>query len=58
MLQSVAWKVANQLGWPDTFRAEYIALTRLQADALVVLDPELAAAAEALATVQPVEVLG
>ena len=58
VLQSVAWKVADQLGWPDTYRAEYIALTQLQADVLIALDPELAAAAGALVTVQPVEVLG
>jgi hypothetical protein len=27
VLQSVAWKIADQLGWPDTFDAEYVALT-------------------------------
>ena len=31
VLQSVAWKVADQLGWVDTLDAEYIALTQLQA---------------------------
>jgi len=45
VLQSVAWQLADQLGWPDTFVAEYLALTRLQADALVVEDPALAEAA-------------
>lgn len=45
VLQQVAWKIAEQLGWTDTFVAEYLALTQLQADALVVLDPELAKAA-------------
>jgi len=44
VLQRVAWKLAEQLGWPDTFMAEYIALTQLQADAFVCLDPELARA--------------
>ncbi len=34
VLQGVAWKVADQLGWSDTYAAEYVALTRLQADAL------------------------
>ena len=29
VLQNVAWKVADQLGWPDTFDAEYVALTPL-----------------------------
>jgi hypothetical protein len=27
VLQDAAWKVADQLGWPDTFDAEYVALT-------------------------------
>jgi hypothetical protein len=38
VLQSVAWKIADQIGWPDTFDAEYVALTQLQADALITLD--------------------
>ena len=35
VLQSVAWKIADQLGWADTFDAEYLALPQLQADAFV-----------------------
>lgn len=35
VLQKVAWDVATQLDWEDTLTAEYIALTKLQADALV-----------------------
>jgi predicted nucleic acid-binding protein len=35
VLQNVAWKVAEQLGWPDTLDAEYVALTQLRADALM-----------------------
>lgn len=57
VLQSVAWKVADQLGCADTFTAEYIALTQLQADALITLDPRLADAAMKLVTVAPVEAL-
>ncbi len=30
VLQTTAWKVADQLGWPDTFDAEYVALSQLQ----------------------------
>ena len=45
VLQQVAWNVADQLGWPDTYAAEYIALTKLQGDALVTLDDDLAAGA-------------
>jgi len=41
-----AWKVARQNEW-DTLRdAEYLAITRLQADALVTVDPSLAARAQ------------
>jgi predicted nucleic acid-binding protein len=55
VLQSVAWDVADQLGWPDTFDAEYVALTRLQADALVTLDERLAQAAKRLVPVAPID---
>lgn len=41
-LQRQAWKVAEQLGWETTYDAEYVALTTLQADALVTSNPELA----------------
>ena len=57
VLQNVAWKVADQLGWPDTFTAEYIALTQLQADAFVTLDAQLAGSVEELVTTAPIEVL-
>jgi predicted nucleic acid-binding protein len=42
VLRSNAWKVADRLGWADTFDAEYIALTLLQADAFITLDADLA----------------
>lgn len=51
VLQSLAWKIADQLGWPDTFVAEYIALTQLQADAFVCMDPALARAIDNTVTV-------
>ncbi len=57
VLQNVAWKIAGDLGWDDTFDAEYVALTRLQADAFVTLDPELARRVQALITTAPVEAL-
>jgi len=56
-LQHVAWRLAQQLGWNDTFVAEYLALTRLQGDALVTADVELMRAAAdvvAFASVQDV----
>jgi predicted nucleic acid-binding protein len=57
-LQDHAWRIAAKLNWPDTYQAEYIALTQLQADALVTLDDELAAAARAFVkTASPADVL-
>jgi predicted nucleic acid-binding protein len=56
-LQSVAWRIADQLGWPDTLDAEYIALTQLQADAFVTLDQQLGRAAQALVVVAPIDAL-
>ena len=57
VLQKVAWKVADQLGWSDTYSAEYIALTQLQADAFVTLDGQLAHAVKDLVTIAPIEAL-
>ena len=57
VLQNVAWRVAGQLGWPDTFAAEYVALTQLQADALITLDAQLARAVKDLVRVEPIEAL-
>jgi predicted nucleic acid-binding protein len=57
VLQDVAWKIADQLGWSDTFDAEYVALTRLQADALITLDERLAAAAKNLVRVEEIDAL-
>ncbi|MGH3029103.1 MAG: type II toxin-antitoxin system VapC family toxin, partial [Gaiellaceae bacterium] len=35
VLRRKAWAIAEQLGWPETYDAEYVALTQLQADAFV-----------------------
>ena len=51
VLQKFAWDMAETLGWDDTLTAEYLALTRLQADALVTLDPALAKMAATLVPV-------
>ena len=58
VLRRQAWKVADQLGWATTYDAEYVALTQLQADALVTLDPELARRAGELVRVAGIEELG
>jgi predicted nucleic acid-binding protein len=57
VLQNVAWKIADQLKWPDTFDAEYIALTKLQADAFITLDGELASAVKDMVVLAPLEAL-
>lgn len=57
VLQAVAWKVADQLGWPDTYDAEYVALTQLQADAFITLDRRLASSVKDLVRVAPFEAL-
>ena len=43
-----AWDLAEQLGWAETYDAEYVALTQLQADALVTLDTEFARRVEGI----------
>lgn len=57
VLQDRAWRIAAELRWPDTYRAEYIALTQLQADVLATSDPALAETARAFVeTVSPAEI--
>lgn len=55
VLQARAWAVAAQLDLPDTFDAEYVALTALQADALVTGDTCLRAKASGLVSLAPID---
>ena len=48
VLRRRAWEVADQLGWASTYDAEYVALTQLQADALITLDAKLARSVEGI----------
>jgi predicted nucleic acid-binding protein len=57
VLQSQAWKVADQLGWETTYDAEYVALTQLQADAFVTSDRKLARAVSGLVTTAGIDAL-
>jgi len=57
VLQRQAWKVAEELGWETTYDAEYVALTKLQADALVTSDEELARAVAGVVETAPIEAL-
>ena len=43
-----AWTIAREQGWATTVDAEYIAVCRLQADALVTVDERLASLASGL----------
>ena len=52
-----AWRMAREQGWATLREAEYLAVTRLQADALVTVDPELAEKAGPVVAVAPIKVL-
>ena len=55
--RATAWDIAVHHGW-DTLRdAEYLAIVRLQADALVTIDPDLAAKAGDAVPVFPLQAL-
>lgn len=52
-----AWRIAREQGWESTLDAEYLAVTLLQADALVTVDPALRDKAAGLVPLAPVEAL-
>ena len=55
--RGTAWRIARERGW-DTLRdAEYLAIARLQADALVTVDPDLAAKADGAVPLAPLDAL-
>ena len=56
-LRRRAWKIADELGWADTYTAEYIALTQLQGDAFVTLDAELARRVDGIVGVATIDSL-
>lgn len=55
--RATSFRIANEQHWKTTFDAEYVAVTLLQADALVTIDPEMAAKAEGLVALAPVSAL-
>ena len=57
VLRRRAWEVADQLGWASTYDAEYVALTLLQAEALVTLDPELARRVKGIVAIASIDEL-
>ena len=50
-----AWQLARQHDWGTLRDAEYLAVTRLQADALVTVDARLAAAARSVVAVAAID---
>jgi predicted nucleic acid-binding protein len=57
VLRRRAWEVADQLGWAETFDAEYVALTQLQADAFVTMDEKLARSVEGVVATASIDAL-
>jgi predicted nucleic acid-binding protein len=57
VLRRNAWEIADRLGWGETYDAEYVALARLQADAFVTLDDELARSVSGIVATAPIEAL-
>jgi predicted nucleic acid-binding protein len=57
VLQRKAWRVADQLGWPTTYDAEFVALTQLQADIFVTSDDDLARAVTGLVETGTIDAL-
>jgi predicted nucleic acid-binding protein len=55
VLRRRAWALAEQLGWAETYDAEYVALTQLQADAFVTLDAQLARRVEGIVATATIE---
>jgi predicted nucleic acid-binding protein len=55
VLRRRAWEVAEQLGWAETYDAEYVALTQLQADAFVTLDAALARSVDGIVATATIE---
>ena len=57
VLRRRAWEVADELGWAETYDAEYVALTQLQADAFVTLDAALARSVEGVVPTATIDAL-
>ncbi|WLW58251.1 hypothetical protein [Streptomyces sp. YU58] len=52
-----AWRIAREQGWDTIGDAEYLAVTRLQADALVTIDEALARRAEGIVPLASLDAL-
>ncbi len=57
VLRRRAWEVAERMGWDDTYNAEYVALTQLQADAFVTRDAKLARSVKGIVATASIDAL-
>ena len=57
VLQRRAWELADTLGWAETYTAEYLALTQLQAHAFVTLDEPLARSVQGIVETASIDAL-
>ena len=57
VLRRTAWRIAREQGWETTYDAEYLAVTTLQADALVTVNPDFATKAKNLVPLAQFEAL-
>jgi predicted nucleic acid-binding protein len=57
VLRRRAWELADRLGWAQTYNAEYVALTQLQADAFITLDKELARSLKGIVATASIDAL-
>ena len=55
--RAMSFQIANEHHWDTTFDAEYLAVTKLQADALVTVDPAMAERAEGIVPLAPLSAL-
>jgi predicted nucleic acid-binding protein len=57
VLQRRAWEAAEQFAWPNTFRAEYVAMARLHKRTLITSDRQLARQVEGFVPVVDLDAL-
>lgn len=57
VLRRRAWDLSEKLGWAETYIAEYVALTQLQADAFVTMDANLVRKLQGIVTTASIDAL-
>jgi len=57
VLRRRAWEIADRMGWPSTYDAEYIALTKLQGDAFITMNLDLAGQVAGIVPVATIDML-